>query len=321
METLINYLDAMFAAYPDNETTRKAKGELLVNMEDRYKELLSSGKSQNEPVGEVIAQFGNIEELMDSLNVKRTAAEEELEAEPVATDEEVTSYIGTVQSSSRKTALGVLMCIISPALLIYLASRANSNMMGDSRAALIGVAAMMLLVAGAVALFIIGGMALKPFDAEKGYPKQLSARMKQVVASQQKAFRQTYVMWLCVGIGLCVLCPIPVLLYDQFRAPELCVVMLLAMVAVGVFCIVRVAGLNNAFKKLLRQEEYNKSTQQLQVEKAIEGVLWPVVTAAFLILGFTRGAWGTAWIIFPIAGILQDMVIKIVKASRKSAGN
>lgn len=319
METLINYLDAMFAAYPDNDATRKAKGELLVNMEDRYKELLASGKSQNEAVGEVIAQFGNIEELMDSLHVQRIYADNDASDEPVADDAEVASYLDAVQGASRKTALGVMMCILSPVLLIYLGWRASEHLMGETNALLIGLTAMLLLVAGAVALFITGSMALKPFDAEKGYPKLLSARMAQIVSTQQKNFRQTYVMWLCVGIGLCVLCPIPVLLYSLFRSPALSVVMLLAMVAVGVFCIIRVAGLNEAFKKLLRQEEYHKTTKQIQVEKAIEGVLWPVVTAIFLLLGFTRGAWGTAWIIFPIAGIIQDLVVKLVKAGQQKA--
>ncbi len=311
MEILINYLDAMFAAYPDTEATRTAKGELLINMEDRYKELLQNGKSQNEAVGEVISQFGNIEELMDSLNVQRVEAveEDEDEGEPVADDAEVTSYLDTVQASSRKTALGVLLCILVPAACVYGVAIGKVY---------IAIVSMFVLIAGAVGLFVSGYYALKPFGAKKAYPKRLSARMTQVVSAQQKNFQKTHSMWMCVGICLCVLCPIPTILNHLFRSMELSVVTFFLMIAVGVFCIVRVTLISTAFKKLLRQEKYNITRKQLDLEKAVDSVLWPIATGLFFVLGFVYKAWGTAWVVFPIAGILQDVLVKQAKKKKKA---
>lgn len=39
-------------------------------MEDKYNELISDGKSDNEAIGIVISEFGNLDELADSLGIK-----------------------------------------------------------------------------------------------------------------------------------------------------------------------------------------------------------------------------------------------------------
>ena len=67
METIRNYLDSMFRGLPDTTETRRAKAELLAMMEDKYQELKAEGKTENEAIGTVIAEFGNMEELKDNL--------------------------------------------------------------------------------------------------------------------------------------------------------------------------------------------------------------------------------------------------------------
>ena len=67
METIRNYLEAMFANMPRTAEVEKAKRELLQMMEDKYNELLAEGKSENEAVGTVISEFGNLDELADAV--------------------------------------------------------------------------------------------------------------------------------------------------------------------------------------------------------------------------------------------------------------
>ena len=67
METIRNYLETMFANMPNTPEVRRAKDELLQMMEDKYNELKSEGKTENEAVGIVISEFGNIDELIDYL--------------------------------------------------------------------------------------------------------------------------------------------------------------------------------------------------------------------------------------------------------------
>ena len=67
METIKQYLETMFASLPDTPEVRRAKEELLQMMEDKYNELLAEGKSDNEAVGTVIAEFGNLDEIAEEL--------------------------------------------------------------------------------------------------------------------------------------------------------------------------------------------------------------------------------------------------------------
>ena len=53
---------------------RRAKEELLAMMEDKYTELRSEGKSENEAIGQVIAEFGNAEELIRELELDSQAS-------------------------------------------------------------------------------------------------------------------------------------------------------------------------------------------------------------------------------------------------------
>ena len=69
METIHNYLESMFARLPNTQEVIRAKCELGQMMEDKYSELIEAGKSDNEAVAQVIAEFGNLEELSDALGI------------------------------------------------------------------------------------------------------------------------------------------------------------------------------------------------------------------------------------------------------------
>lgn len=69
MKVVKKYLDMMFKDLPQTEKVFKAKQELLQMMEDKYTELINAGKSENEAVGTVISEFGNLDELADSLGI------------------------------------------------------------------------------------------------------------------------------------------------------------------------------------------------------------------------------------------------------------
>lgn len=69
METIRNYLETMFARLPITLEVQKAKNELWQMMEDKYTELIKDGKTENEAVGIVIFEFGNLDELAEELGI------------------------------------------------------------------------------------------------------------------------------------------------------------------------------------------------------------------------------------------------------------
>ena len=70
MNTIRNYLNAMFAGLPDTPEVRRAYEELAAMMEDKYTELMEEGLTENEAVGTVISEFGNLEELAQTLGIE-----------------------------------------------------------------------------------------------------------------------------------------------------------------------------------------------------------------------------------------------------------
>jgi hypothetical protein len=72
MNILDNYLDTMFSRYPLTPETQEAKCELRAMMEDSYNGAIAAGRSQNEAIGQAIAEFGNIEEVAPTLGLAKT---------------------------------------------------------------------------------------------------------------------------------------------------------------------------------------------------------------------------------------------------------
>lgn len=69
MNAINEYLDNMFKTFPDTPEVRRARMELAQMMEDKYTELIDEGKTENEAVGIVISEFGNLSELSDILGL------------------------------------------------------------------------------------------------------------------------------------------------------------------------------------------------------------------------------------------------------------
>ena len=69
MEVILSYLENMFLHMPKTPEVLRAKEELASMMEDKYNELLAEGKKENEAVGIVISEFGDLSELAEGLGL------------------------------------------------------------------------------------------------------------------------------------------------------------------------------------------------------------------------------------------------------------
>ncbi|MEA5073363.1 MAG: permease prefix domain 1-containing protein, partial [Eubacterium aggregans] len=142
METLLNYLDNLFVSLPDTEDVRRAKADLQDSMEERYNELKAAGKSENEAIGTVISEFGNIDELKQLFSPEpepKPEPESPFEAQKEKPDPQPTpetppedgpvvdiamadEYLEVSRKTDMMVGMGVFLCIVSPALLILMAT-------------------------------------------------------------------------------------------------------------------------------------------------------------------------------------------------------
>lgn len=69
MDTIKSYLNNIFGNLPKTNQILKLKSDLLLNMEEKYNELKNDGKSENEAIGIVISEFGNVDELISGMGI------------------------------------------------------------------------------------------------------------------------------------------------------------------------------------------------------------------------------------------------------------
>lgn len=298
MDTIHNYLDNMFANLPKTSQMFKLKQDLLSNMEEKYYEHKNNGKSENEAVGIVISEFGNIDELISELGIENGKDEPIL---PTLTQEEAESYLATKKQAGLFVGIGVSLCIVGAALLIFLTTLMESNIFGPI--------ALLLLVVPAIALFIYSGMKLEKYDYLQN-PFDLPFHVKSIIQNNYHAFAKTFTVSLITGVCICVLSPVALLTASAYgdTASSYGVVVLLMMVAFAVFLFVYYGNIKESFSVLLKIGDYSKEkVEENKMIGAVAAIVWPLATCIFLVSGFIFDQWHINWIIFPITGILFGM--------------
>jgi len=164
MNTIRNYLDNMFLGLPDTEDVRRAKKELLAMMEDKYNELKNNGKTENEAIGIVISEFGNLDELADALGI-RQAFDNKSDINFV-TYEEAEKYLEDSKNIAPKTGIGAFLCIMSPTFLLILLGLNESGFLQikEERLVAAGLVFLLGLVAAGVSFFIRYSSKLEKYE-------------------------------------------------------------------------------------------------------------------------------------------------------------
>lgn len=234
--------------------------------------------------------------------------------------EEASDFLATMRQQSRTVARGVLLCILSPVLLIFLSGLAEANIGGitETAACAIGLTALFIFVAIAVFLFIGYGSKTERFQYLEKEVFETAYGVTGMVREKKRDFEPTYTKYLSIGILLCVLSPLPLIIAALLSQRDVLAVsmtaLLLCIVAVGTYLIVRVAMVKSSYEILLQEGDYQRSEKKRSrsVDAASTGY-WCVATAAYLAWSFLTNDWKSTWIVWPIAGVLFVPFLLIVK--------
>ena len=112
METIREYIESMFRNLPQTGKVLKAKQELLSMMEDKYEELKNEGKSENEAVGTVINEFGNLDELAAELGI-----DEEINEKKSSSTKQVIS-LETLKEYLKDSEKRAVLSALCPAFIL-----------------------------------------------------------------------------------------------------------------------------------------------------------------------------------------------------------
>lgn len=256
METLKNYLENMFLNLPNTPEVRKAKNELLQMMEDKYTELKEEGRAENEVIGIVISEFGNLDELAEELGIK-TYVEEEIASDRMLSLEEAKDFLKDTVKRSYLIALGVMFCILSqvPVIFSYAIVINERSDFALAKADMVGAILMFLLIAIGVAFFIFAGTMKQKWQQIERNSVGIDFNVTNYTKKQFESIRGSHALCLSFGCMLCVLSFTPVVIIGTIFPPtdfwyECSGAFLFILVAVGVYLIVFTSNRNKGYKAL-----------------------------------------------------------------------
>ncbi|SER37340.1 hypothetical protein SAMN04487944_103225 [Gracilibacillus ureilyticus] len=314
MNTIISYLDNMFASLPQTVQMRQLRDELLANMEDKYHELKRKGKSENEAIGIVISEFGNIDEIIDEFGISYP---DERTEKSLLTETEAEDYLHTTRKTSKLIGMGTVLCIMGAAILVLITGLMESGFLTGlsmGTGVIIGLIPLLLFVAVAVGLFIYAGMKLEKYKyISLGGNFELSIDLKNQIDREQSEYQPAYMKAMISGVAMIILSPAVLFAMIAFNGTlaNYGVFLMLLMVSLAVYLFVYAGSVYDSYNKLLKNKKQKAAGEQDSEEDRIIGavavIIWPLAVIIFLISGLVYEQWHINWIVFPITGLLFAM--------------
>ncbi len=263
--------------------------------------------------------------LKDSLEAPEPAeseAQSDAEGTTFVSMEEANAFLSYKQESAPRIALGVLLCILSPLALILLGGAQDSGRLPltEMQAAMIGLIVLLVMVAGAVLLFVLTGMKGSRYEYLEKDALDTAYGVSGMVKERMQREEADHTRRIAVGVVLCVLAAIPLFVLLLWRGDDafygvLGVSAILALIAVGVYNIVLTSVPWEGYRMLLEQGDYTRAMKRSN--RKYSGIYWGIVTAGYLAVSFITNRWDRTWIVWPVAGVLYGVLSEIGKLREK----
>lgn len=238
--------------------------------------------------------------------------------------EESVSFLAHRENASGKVSIGVMMCILSPVLLIVLGGLQESGVISLSEAAVTGsgLTLLLLLVGGAVALFVTTVLQGQRFEYMEKEEIDTEYGVDGMARERREKYRHAYSVQLVTGIVLCVISAIPIFLSflvfgENEAALAISVAILLVAVAIGVRLIVNAFIIWESYQILLQEGDY--TPERKLEDKHIAPIYWGLATAIYLTVSFLTNAWDRTWIVWPVAGVIYGVVVAVAREVRRNS--
>ncbi len=218
-------------------------------------------------------------------------------------------------SASVQIAIGTFLCIIAviPLLILGAASEVPAYHISENAAAGVGLITLLIIVAAAVALFILSGFKSSVYDFIDKEPFETEYGVSGMIKERQKAYRGIYTRCNIIGTCLCIVAPVPLFIgafteKDFFTVVMLAVTLLLVGIGTVFFILSGVRW--ESMQKLLKEGEFApEERKKNRIKETIATAYWLIAAAVYLGWSFLTNDWGSTWLVWPIAGILFAVVM------------
>lgn len=307
MDTIKNYVETLFLEFPNTKEVQRAKQEILTIMEDHYLALLDEGKSEHEAIGQVISEFGSVDELREELEF----ATREKEPDNAIEEEEMVQYLMGRKRDAKGLSLGISGCLLAVGTLIGLSTRGAEMM---------GFLLFFIIIAISVGIIIYNGMQFSKNGLALN-DRYVSVDLNKEAQKLKQGYQKSFQVSLVFGICLCVLSVSPIFFFQMFTYAEYGIPVMFFFLAIGVFLIIYGSIIFSSFDKFIKekyfiadedtlgpnamQEKYGDSAR---TKHLLERVYWPIIVMIYFSWSFLTHSWGYSWMIFFMAGIFYSVL-------------
>ena len=234
--------------------------------------------------------------------------------------EEANACLEHNERAASSISTGVMICILSPVILILLGGLAEAGKisMSETVAGMGGTIILLIMIAAAVGMFLMTGMRGKPYDYLENIDIDTAYGVSGMTRERRSQYAEKHSRLLIVGIMLCIIAAIPMLILSMSGysnntdvLPIVGVDAMLVTIAIGVKMIVLTCIRHDGYDKLLEEGDYTRLNKKAG---KYDGIYWGIALAVYLGWSFVTNRWETTWIVWPIAGVLFVVYREIVKA-------
>ena len=238
--------------------------------------------------------------------------------------EEASAFLEFNEKAAVSVSTGVMLCILSPVLLILLGGLAEAEKISLSEdiAGMMGVVILLLIVAGAVAMFLMTSLRGKQYEFLENMDIDTAYGVSGMAKERRAEYAEKHSRLLIVGIMLCVVAAVPMLILAMTKytnntdvLPIVGVDAMLITIAIGVKMIVLTCIRHDGYDKLLEEGDYTRLNKRAG---KYDGIYWAIALAVYLGWSFVTNRWEFTWIVWPIAGVLYVAYHEIMKAIFRS---
>lgn len=263
---LISYVNDLFAQAPKNPQARDLHDEILLNTLDRFDEEVAAGQPEQAAFDAAVAGIGDIDELLEPLGANKPDV-----------------------IFRRVIAIALYVCCVIPVIL--------TEAFGGV-AETVGVSLMFVLAALATYLLLSANVTAK--------------------TKKNKRLR-------ALGIALYVVCVVPTILFEELlggRGGEAIGVSLMFLIAAAATALVVYSANRTGKKAHARTAAVQEGTEgktSSKLSSILTPIYWICVVGIFCFFG-TFWSWALAWLVFPMAGAVADMIRGAVLMFQKQPG-
>lgn len=330
MDVITAYLETMFSPYPETPRLSEAKAELREMMEDAYHAAIAAGRSENEAVGQVITEFGNLDELAPILGIASElnpdtvygnsatangAASATPPAHPPVTIDEARGFAEATRRTHPVLAIAVAIFVLSPTALVAFSLGAPS---GTDRgtSVFLGIVILMIMVAIGVGLIVLIGRQLNPYARIREGRFTPDPAVTAWATKQRDRHETRRAASIAIAVTLFILAALPPIasgLLDNAVGANLQVwgvPLTLLIVAIGLLVLIPATWAESVRDRLAKggpkvaSEDDDERASYPAAVRVLLAIWWPITLVAYLTWSFVEGAWHISWIVWPIAGIL-----------------